>query len=47
MSTVNWRYKAEFQIRYHEARGRGLSDCDAHSYAGRDPSRPELFAAEA
>lgn len=32
----------EFQNRYHEAIGRGMSSSDAHSYAGRDPARRDM-----
>lgn len=35
-----------FQIRYRAARARGLSDNDAHSYAGRNPGRADLWAHE-
>jgi len=35
---------AEFQYRYQDARKLGMSDDDAHSYAGRNPARPELWA---
>lgn len=34
---------AEFQRRYHTGRAMGLSDDDAHSYAGRNPARRELW----
>jgi hypothetical protein len=37
---------AQFQLRYKTARDRGLTDQDCHSYAGRDPSRPELWMNE-
>lgn len=36
-----------FQMRYAFARNeKGLSDFDAHAYAGCDPSRPELWLPE-
>lgn len=35
---------AEFQCRYHHAKTvLGMNDNDSHSYAGRNPSRPELW----
>lgn len=37
---TNWM---EFQNRYREAIDKGMSDVDAHSYAGRNPARPELW----
>jgi hypothetical protein len=40
---IEW---AEFQLRYKEARRRGMSDNDAHSYALRNPQRPELWKEE-
>jgi hypothetical protein len=42
-----WRDWTEFQLRYREAIRRGMNDNDAHSYAGRNPSRPELWQEEA
>jgi hypothetical protein len=30
--------------RYKAARAAGLTDHEAHAYAGRDPGRPELAA---
>lgn len=36
----NW---AAFQIRYREARAMGMEDSDCHSYAGRNPSRRDLW----
>lgn len=41
-----FRSKVEFQLRYRAARERGFGDADAHSYAGRDPGRPELWVGE-
>lgn len=43
---ADYRTKAEFQLRYQRARALGLKDQDAHSFAGRDPSRPDLLALE-
>ena len=40
----DYRSKVQFRQRYNFARRRGFSDCDAHSYAGHNPSRPELIA---
>jgi len=36
----------EFQLRYHNARERGLSDTDSRNYAGRNPITPELWVNE-
>lgn len=36
-------YKTKFRIRYYKARQSGMSETDAHSYAGKDPARPELW----
>ena len=33
----------EFQLRYISARAAGLNDIDAHDYAGRNPSRPDVW----
>ena len=33
----------EFQERYSIAKARGMNSNDAHSFAGRNPSRPELW----
>lgn len=33
----------EFQNRYYDARNLGMSDGDAHDYAGRNPARAELW----
>lgn len=41
---ADYQYKARFHARYNFARRRGFSDQDAHSYAGHNPSRPELIA---
>lgn len=35
---------AEFQLRFRTATQAGLCHNDAHSYAGRNPARPELVA---
>lgn len=37
----------DFQLRYRDAKSRGMNDHDAHSYAGRNPGRPELWAVSA
>jgi hypothetical protein len=37
---------AEFQLRFRKAKAAGMSDNDAHHWAGRNPSRPELCAQE-
>ena len=34
---------ATFQLRYQDGITAGLSQHDAHAYAGKDPSRPELW----
>ena len=39
---ADFRSWAVFQIRHRAARNYGLSPNDAHSWAGRDPSRPDL-----
>jgi len=39
----DWRSNDEFQRRYKDAESRGMNPHDCHSYAGRDPSRPELW----
>ena len=36
-----------FFQRHASAKARGLSDCDAHAYATRDPRRADLWAGEA
>lgn len=36
-------WQDEFQRRYREAIAKGMSDNDAHAYASRNPSRPELW----
>lgn len=41
-----WMEWTEFQMRYFEARKRGMSDDDCHSYAGRNPCRSELWSHE-
>lgn len=41
-----FRSWVEFQLRYREARSRGMSDSDCHSYACRNPARAELWAQE-
>lgn len=35
----------EFQLRYREAKERGMDSTDCHDYAGRNPARPELWDA--
>jgi hypothetical protein len=42
-----WRSWVEFQTRYRDAVSRGMGSNDAHSYAGRNPMRPELWRHEA
>lgn len=42
-SLSDYRTWTEFQLRYADARRRGMDDHDAHSYAGRNPGRPELW----
>lgn len=42
-SVPDFQRWAEFQTRYAEARERGLTDNDAHAYAGRDPARAALW----
>ncbi len=42
----DYQRHAEFQLRYQEGRRRGIAEKDLHSYAGRDPGRPELYAEE-
>jgi hypothetical protein len=39
----DFREWAAFQLRYREAKRRGMNDNDAHSYAGRNPARPDLW----
>ena len=46
-SVSDFKTWAEFQMRYKAARERGMDDNDAHSYAGRNPGRAELWAHEA
>ncbi len=41
-----FREWAEFQLRFREAVRRGMGHNDAHSYAGRNPTRPELWQNE-
>ena len=45
-SIADFKTWAEFQIRFKAARERGMSDDDAHSYAGRNPARPQLWMHE-
>lgn len=40
---ADFRSWAEFQLRFREARARGLNETDAHAFASRDPARPELW----
>jgi hypothetical protein len=42
-SLSDYKTWAEFQLRYREARTRGMDDNDAHSFAARNPQRPELW----
>lgn len=39
---ADFRSWAVFQLRHRAARAYGLNPNDAHSWAGRDPSRPDL-----
>lgn len=41
---ADYRYWAEFQLRYSQAKAAGMPDNDAHDYAGKNPARPELWA---
>jgi hypothetical protein len=41
-----WLSWTEFQLRFVDARQRGLSDDDCHAYAGRNPARRDLWAHE-
>lgn len=43
---AEWESWVSFQRRYAEARRKGMSDTDAHAYAVRNPTRPELWADE-
>lgn len=43
-SRGEFMYKLEFLRRYRKAQRAGMNDNDAHSYAGRNPARPELQA---
>ncbi len=42
-SIAEYVYKAKFRRRYAEGRARGMNDNDAHSFAGCNPARPELW----
>ena len=46
LGTAELAKHIEFQLRYGAAKGRGLSDDDAHSYAGRNPARSDLWSHE-
>ncbi len=41
-----WHRKQEFLRRYQEGRERGMNDHEAHSYAGRNPARRDLWEAQ-
>lgn len=43
----DWKRDDEFQVRYREAKARGMDDRDAHDYAGRNPGRRDLWESEA
>lgn len=46
LGTAELAKHIEFQLRYGAAKERGLSDDDAHSYAGRNPARSDLWSHE-
>lgn len=46
VSRSSFKTWAEFQLRYQEAIRRGMGSNDAHSYAGRNPQRAELWQEE-
>lgn len=45
-SADDFRRWAEFQLRYREAIAKGMEHFDAHSYAGRNPGRRDLWETE-